>query len=224
MIESYIQKTRIENRLPVAREGLPFIIPGLVITLLLFFLGLLYVAVPMGLLTLFTLYFFRDPDRTGNAGDGAVFSPADGTIIDVRRLEGPDNLMGSPAMKISIFMSVFNVHVNRIPFKGKISKINYNSGKFFNASFDKASEQNERNSITLDTENGHRIVFVQIAGLIARRIVCWIKEGDAVEAGQRFGLIRFGSRVDVYLSAEANINVRLREKVKAGKTVIGYLA
>jgi phosphatidylserine decarboxylase len=223
MVESYIQKIRIENSLPVAREGLPFIIPGLIVTLLLFFLGWCYVAVPMGLLTLFTVYFFRDPERTGNAGEGAVLSPADGTIIDIRRFEGPDNLMGAPAFKISIFMSVFNVHVNRIPFKGKISNINYNSGKFFNASFDKASEQNERNGITLDTENGQRIVFVQIAGLIARRIVCWVEEGDAVEAGQRFGLIRFGSRVDVYLPAEARINIRLREKVKAGKSIIGYL-
>jgi phosphatidylserine decarboxylase len=223
MIESNIQKTRIENILPVAREGLPFIIPGLIVTLLLVFFDLPYVAVPIGFLTLFTIYFFRDPDRTGNAGEGAVLSPADGTIIDVRRLEGPDNLMGAPAMKISIFMSVFNVHVNRIPFKGKISKINYNSGKFFNASFDKASEQNERNGLTLDTENGQRIVFVQIAGLIARRIVCWVKEGDVVDAGQRFGLIRFGSRVDVYLPVESRINVRLREKVKAGRTIIGYL-
>jgi phosphatidylserine decarboxylase len=223
MVESYIQKTRIENILPVAREGLPFIIPGLLITLLLFFLGLLYVAVPLGLLTLFTIYFFRDPDRIGTGEEGAVFSPADGTIIDIRRFEGSDNLMGEPAMKISIFMSVFNVHVNRIPFKGKISKINYNSGKFFNASFDKASEQNERNGITLDTGNGQRIVFVQIAGLIARRIVCWVKDGDDVEAGQRFGLIRFGSRVDVYLPVVSRINVRLSERVKAGKTIIGYL-
>jgi phosphatidylserine decarboxylase len=223
MVESYIKKTRIENRLPVAREGLPFIIPGLIIALLLFFFGWCYAAVPMGLLTLFTIYFFRDPDRTGNAGDGAVLSPADGTIIDIRRLEGLGNLMGAPAMKVSIFMSVFNVHVNRIPFKGKISKISYNSGKFFNASFDKASELNERNGITLDTENGQRIVFVQIAGLIARRIVCWVKEGNAVDAGQRFGLIRFGSRVDVYLPAESRINVRMKDRVKAGESIIGYL-
>jgi phosphatidylserine decarboxylase len=223
MVKSYIQKTRIENRLPVAREGLPFIIAGLIIILLLFFHGVIYIATLMGLMTLFTIYFFRDPDRTGNAGEGAILSPADGTIIDIRQLEDTDNLMGEPAMKISIFMSVFNVHVNRIPFKGKISKINYNSGKFFNASFDKASEQNERNSITLDTENGQRIVFVQIAGLIARRIVCWVEVGDAVEAGQRFGLIRFGSRVDVYLPAGARVNVRLRQKVKSGNTVIGYL-
>jgi len=209
--------------MPVAREGLPFIIPGLIVTLLLVFFGLLYVAVPVGLLTLFAVYFFRDPDRTGNAGEDAVFSPADGAIIDIRKLEGSDNPMGAPATKISIFMNVFNVHVNRIPFKGKILKIKYHPGKFFNASFDKASEQNERNGITLDTENGQRIVFVQIAGLIARRIVCWVEEGDAVDAGQRFGLIRFGSRVDVYLPAGSLVNVRLRQKVKAGNTVIGYL-
>jgi phosphatidylserine decarboxylase len=223
MIKSHIQKTRIENRLPVAREGLPFIIPGLIATLLLFFFGVIYVGTFVGLLTLFTIYFFRDPDRTGYGGKGSVLSPADGRIIDIRQLEGSDNWMGAPAVKVSIFMNVFNVHVNRIPFKGKISKIKYHPGKFVNASLDKASEHNERNGIELDTDNGQRIVFVQIAGLIARRIVWWIKEGDEVEAGQRFGLIRFGSRVDVYLPVESSVSVRLQEKVKAGKTVIGYL-
>jgi len=223
MLQSNIQKTRIANKLPVAREGLPFIIPGLIITILLFFLGAFFVAILIGLATLFTVYFFRDPDRINQAGEDAVLSPADGTIIDIRHLEDGNNSLGAPALKISIFMSVFNVHVNRIPAKGRISRIIYNPGKFFSANLDKASEQNENNRIALDTDNGHKIVFVQIAGLIARRIVCWVKEQDHVNAGQRFGLIRFGSRVDIYLPAESRINIRLREKVKAGKTVIGYL-
>lgn len=223
MSKSYIQETRFENKLPVAREGLPFIIPGIILTILLFALGALYAAIPVGLFTLFSIYFFRDPDRTGNAGAGAILSPADGTIIDIRRLEDANNRFGAPALKISIFMSVFNVHVNRIPVNGRISRIKYNPGKFFSANLDKASEQNENNGLTLDTINGHKIVFVQIAGLIARRIACWVKEGDSVSAGQRFGLIRFGSRVDIYLPAQSSVNVRLRERVKAGETVIGYL-
>jgi len=119
-------------------------------------------------------------------------------------------------------MSVFNVHVNRIPVKGRISGINYHPGGFFSANLDKASEQNENSSITLDAGNGHRIVFVQIAGLIARRIVCWVKAGDDFAAGQRFGLIRFGSRVDIYLPCDSRVTSRLREQVKAGESVIGY--
>jgi phosphatidylserine decarboxylase len=223
MLKSDIQKTRIENKLPVAREGLPFIIPALIITLLLFFLGAIFAAIPIGIFTLFALYFFRDPDRAGATGEKDVLSPADGTIIDIRHLEGENNRLGAPALKISIFMSVFNVHVNRIPLNGKISNINYNPGKFFSANLDKASEQNENNGVTLDTGNGQKIVFVQIAGLIARRIACWVKKGDNVSAGQRFGLIRFGSRLDVYLPAESLVNVRLRERVKAGESVIGHL-
>jgi len=223
MTKSDIQKTRIENKLPVAREGLPFIIPGVVITALLGYSGMVSAAIFIGLMTLFTIYFFRDPDRAGNAGDNGVLSPADGTIIDIRHLEDVSNSLGRPALKVSIFMSVFNVHVNRIPIKGRISGIKYNQGKFLSANLDKASEQNENNRITIETLNGTRIVFTQIAGLIARRIVCWIKENDNVDAGQRFGLIRFGSRVDIYLPPETRINVRMKERVRAGETIIGYL-
>jgi len=117
MLQSYIQKTRIENNLPVAREGLPFIIPELIITILMFYWGIAPAGMFLGLITLFTIYFFRDPERTGNAGDDAVLSPADGTIIDIRYLEDGNNNLGRPALKISVFMSVFNVHVNRIPVK-----------------------------------------------------------------------------------------------------------
>jgi phosphatidylserine decarboxylase len=127
-------------------------------------------------------------------------------------------------MKISVFMSVFNVHVNRIPIMGKISEIVYHSGKFFSAHLDKASEKNEKNLIALQTGDGRKIVFVQIAGLIARRIVCWIKEGDHVKTGQRFGLIRFGSRLDIYLPEDTRVTVQPRDKVKAGETVLGHLS
>lgn len=224
MLQFKIQKTRIENKLPVAREGLPFIILGLIITIPLFFCGVFSIAILFGLITLFTIYFFRDPERLNHAGDNEVLSPADGTIVDIRQLEDTNNLYGGPALKISIFMSVFNVHVNRIPIKGRIAGIEYNPGRFFSANLDKASEENENNRIALDTGNGNRIVFVQIAGLIARRIACWIKEGDHVNAGQRFGLIRFGSRVDIYMPAGSRIKIRLKDRVKAGESILGYLS
>ena len=223
MLKSYLQKTSIQNKLPVAREGLPFIVPGLIVTVLLFYREVYSVATLFGLMALFTIYFFRDPERVSPAGESAVLSPADGTVIGIRHMEDGNNLFGGPALKISIFMSVFNVHVNRIPVKGRISGIKYYPGRFFSANLDKASEQNENNCVALDAWNGQRIVFVQIAGLIARRIACWIKEGDQVNAGQRFGLIRFGSRVDIYLPPGSRINTRLKEKVNAGNTVIGYL-
>jgi phosphatidylserine decarboxylase len=173
-------------------------------------------------LTLFVIYFFRDPERRNAVRKNAVLTPADGRILYVKDLDD-NNPMGEPARKISIFMSVFNVHVNRVPASGKILSISYNHGKFFSANLDKASEQNESNSITMETGNGKKIVIVQIAGLIARRIVCWIKENDFVKAGQRFGLIRFGSRLDVYLPAKSEIMVQPGDRVKAGETIIGYL-
>jgi phosphatidylserine decarboxylase len=223
MSKTDLQKTRIENKLPVAREGLPFIALGFVITLLLFYWDLYSLAIFLGLATIFTIYFFRDPDRTSPAEEDAVLSPADGTVIDIKHLDDINNLYSGPAIKISIFMSVFNVHVNRIPLSGKISGIKYNPGQFFSANLDKASEQNEKNCIALDTMNGQKIVFVQIAGLIARRIACWINEGDRVHAGQRFGLIRFGSRLDIYLPVGIRMTAKLKERVKAGESVIGYL-
>lgn len=223
MVSSGIEKTRIENRLPVAREGIPFILIGLVISILLISLGPLPLGVFFCILTLFTIYFFRDPERTNNAVPDAVLSPADGWIIGIRRLDDGDNPLGEPAIKVSIFMTVFNVHVNRIPISGRISKIAYHPGRFFSANLDKASEENEKNRITLETDKGGKVVFVQVAGLIARRIVCWIEEQDRVRAGQRFGLIRFGSRLDVYLPAGSRIVVLPQSRVKAGESVLGYM-
>ena len=150
-------------------------------------------------------------------------TPADGKVLDIKDLEDGNNPLGEPAVKLSIFMSIFNVHVNRVPVGGRISEISYHPGKFFSANRDKASELNEHNRVTVQTGDGRKIVFVQIAGLIARRIVCWIKEGDEVGAGQRFGLIRFGSRLDIYLPKDSRIIVQTRLKVKAGETILGYL-
>ena len=219
-----LEKTRINNRLPVAREGIPFIALGLFLTILFTLLGLDILACLAGLLTLFIIFFFRDPARRSQVSDKAVLAPADGTILRIQKFENDENLLGEPTIKISVFMSVFNVHVNRIPIMGKIEEIVYHSGKFFSAHLDKASDKNEKNLITLQTKDGREIVFIQIAGLIARRIVCWIKEGDHVTTGQRFGLIRFGSRLDIYLPEDTRVTVQPKDKVKAGETVLGYLS
>ena len=219
-----IEKTRINNRLPVAREGIPLIALGLFLTILFTLLALSILAYLAGLLTVFIIYFFRDPTRRSQVSNKTVLTPADGTILRVQHLENNENPLGEPTIKISVFMSVFNVHVNRIPIMGKISEIVYHSGKFFSAHLDKASEKNEKNLITLQTEDDRKIVFVQIAGLIARRIVCWIKEGDYVKTGQRFGLIRFGSRLDIYLPKDTRVTIQPKDKVKAGETVLGHLS
>ncbi len=223
MTSSRRQRAQIENRLPVARDGLIFILLGLIITVILYYVGLVLVAILMVIVTFFIIYFFRDPARTCDAPDNALISPADGKILAVRKLGDGDSPLGQNITKISIFMSVFDVHVNRIPAKGRISEIVYNNGKFFFANMDKASEYNENNRITLETDKGHRIIFVQIAGLIARRIVCWINEMDYVKAGQRFGLIRFGSRLDIYIPSESRIDIKVWDRVKAGETILGYL-
>ena len=193
-------------------------------TLLFACLGLFLFSILAGVVSLFIVFFFRDPDRKHDIDqEKAVLTPADGTILEIKQLEGDDNPLGGPAIKISIFMSLFNVHVNRVPIGGTIKQISYHQGKFFSADLDKASEHNENNRITLKTSDSRIIVFVQIAGLIARRIVCWIKEGDRVSTGQRFGLIRFGSRLEVYLPGDSKITAQERQKVRAGETVIGYL-
>ncbi|MDP6180063.1 MAG: phosphatidylserine decarboxylase family protein [Desulfatiglandales bacterium] len=224
MPASNFGNTRIKNRLPVAKEGLPFIFTSIGLTLLFLWMSFLILSIITVILSLFIIYFFRDPERENAVDDITVLTPADGKIIDIQHIKDGNNPLGGPAAKVSIFMSVFNVHVNRVPVSGRISKITYHPGNFFSANLDKASEKNENNRITLQTADGRKIVFIQIAGLIARRIVCWIKEEDDVKIGQRFGLIRFGSRLDIYLPGNSRIAVQLRHKVKAGKTILGYLS
>jgi len=214
---------RIHNRLGIAREGFPFAGIGLAMTLLFLFLGLVPLTIVAGAFTLFVLYFFRDPDRKAEVQEKAVLTPADGRVLGAWTLGSGENPLGTRALKVSVFMSLFNVHVNRIPVGGRIAKITYRPGAFFSANLDKASEKNEQNAIFLETQGGRQIVFVQIAGLIARRIACWVREGEEVKAGQRFGLIRFGSRVDVYLPEGSRVAVRPGDNVKAGKTILGYL-
>ncbi|MBU2497956.1 MAG: phosphatidylserine decarboxylase family protein, partial [Proteobacteria bacterium] len=168
--------------------------------------------------------FFRDPERRSPAHDKAVLTPADGRILDIRHVDAVNNPLKKPGVKVSVFMNIFNVHVNRVPVSGKVSNVTCHPGKFFSANLDKASEQNESNAITVETRDGREIVFIQIAGLIARRIACWVREGDQVLAGQRFGLIRFGSRLDIYLPDDTRIVAQSGQKVRAGESVLGYLS
>jgi len=218
-----MDNSRINNNWPLAKEGLPFVLIGCAVTVLLFYSGLVLLSVMTGILGLFTSFFFRDPYRNNDTDSKAVLTPADGTVLDIQHIENENNPLGEPAIKVSIFMSIFNVHVNRIPVAGTVRKIMYHPGKFFRANLDKASEYNENNKVILETADSRRIVVIQIAGVIARRIVCWIKVGDQVDTGQRFGLIRFGSRLEVYLPFDSRVTAQPRQKVKAGKTVIGYM-
>lgn len=218
-----MEASRIHNRWPIAREGLPFILIAAGLTVCSALLGWSWLSVLLGILTVFITSFFRDPERISSASPDAVLSPADGTILKIERLESADNPLKAPAEKVSIFMTVFNVHVNRIPVSGTVLETTYSPGRFFSANLDKASEENEKNSLVLTTRDHQRLVVVQIAGLIARRIACWVKPGDSLSAGQRFGLIRFGSRLEVFAPAGSRIVAAPGQKVRAGETVIGYL-
>lgn len=209
-------------KVPVAKEGYPFIGFAVFCTLVLALYRLPVATTIAFTLTVFVLYFFRDPERFIPARPGSLVSPADGKIIVVEQvLENPFTQTG--AHKISIFMNVFNVHVNRIPFSGSVEKVLYKPGKFYSADSAQGGLENEYCATVITTEEGKSMAFVQIAGLIARRIVCWLEPGDQVTRGKRFGLIRFGSRVDLYLPLEAEIVVKNGTKVKAGETVLGYL-
>lgn len=211
-----------QTAFPIAKAGWPFIFASAFVTFVLALIGLVYPALIGIVATLFICNFFRDPDRVTPDINNAVISPADGRIVFTGVVDNNPFIEGS-SMKIGIFMNVFNVHVNRIPFAGKIKKISYYPGKFYSADKEKASTDNEHNALVLETENQKQIGFVQIAGLIARRIICHVREGESVVAGQRFGLICFGSRVDVYLPADAALGVVKGDKVKAGSSILGYL-
>jgi phosphatidylserine decarboxylase len=176
-------------------------------------------------MTLWCVYFFRNPDRVVIEDDNNIVSPADGVIVSISESMPPKELgmENEPMLKISIFLSVFNVHVNRVPASGKIIQLNYHPGKFFNASLDKASIDNERQSILMETNNGTKVAFVQIAGLIARRIVCNLEEAQEVKVGERFGIIRFGSRMDVYLPHKTIPLVSVNQTTIGGETILAEL-
>jgi phosphatidylserine decarboxylase len=207
---------------PVASAGYPLIFAAAFATGVLALLQLRALALLGLAVTFFIAYFFRDPDRVVPVSDGALVSPADGRVVIAGKVDHTLFYDG-PCQKISIFMSVFNVHVNRIPHEGQVEKIEYHPGKFVNASLDKASEDNERNAIFVITDKGRRYCVVQIAGLIARRIICHIQAGEPVYRGRRFGMICFGSRLDVYLPADAAIHVAVGDRVRAGTSILGHL-
>jgi phosphatidylserine decarboxylase len=206
---------------PVAAEGWPFILPLAAITVLCFVFGWKNTGYAALALTLFVLFFFRDPEREVPEGKGIVVSPADGRVIVVKDIYEPDYLK-QDVKQVSIFLSVFNVHVNRVPCGGTVETVKYNPGKFLVAYADKASLDNEQTGMVI-FDGKNRVLVKQIAGLIARRIVCYAKPGDPVKAGDRYGLIRFGSRVDIFLPKDIDLKVRVGDRVKGSGDVIGVL-
>jgi phosphatidylserine decarboxylase len=215
-------------RIPIHREGWRFIALAVIVNAGLFATWL-WAGVLFSPVTVWCILFFRDPERKTPEGTGLVISPADGKLLPVVRSVPPPELgLGdSPRPRLSIFMDVFNVHVNRMPVSGRITALNYRHGRFFNASLDKSSEHNERMAIRVDPEENRGsdgLAVIQIAGLIARRIKCDLLEGQSVRRGERFGIIRFGSRLDVYLPPDATVVVRENQRVRAGETVLAKLA
>jgi phosphatidylserine decarboxylase len=210
---------------PIHPEGWRFIGIFAAVTLIVGYFWSPFLLVG-GVLTVWCTYFFRNPERVTPVREGLVVSPADGVVQLIQRAAPPPELeMGdAPLTRVSVFMNVFNVHVNRAPADGRIEKLAYRPGKFFNASLDKASEHNERQSVRMKLSDGRDIAFVQIAGLVARRILIWVSEGQKLAAGERFGMIRFGSRVDVYLPEGVSPLVCVGQVAIAGETVIADLA
>jgi phosphatidylserine decarboxylase len=206
--------------LPVHRAGNPWIFGGAFVTLVFAILGLTVLTLISLIATFFICAFFRDPDRVIPDTERAIVSPADGKVIAVEPVQG-NAFFTEPGLKISIFMNVFNVHVNRIPCEGRVKEIGYHPGKFFSANLDKASLENEHNAVWLETGSGMEICVVQIAGLIARRIICNLQPGDRVSRGQRFGIICFGSRLDVYLPDTVSVDVAVGAQVRAGTSILG---
>ena len=213
----------------IAREGLPFIVVGLVVTAVLIFTALRWdswwlfsTGALLALLTLFTIFFFRDPPRPIIVEPNLLLAPADGKIVSIDTLENHP-YVGGRAVKISIFMSILDTHINRIPATGRIDYVRYNPGKFFAAFKDKASQLNEQTEIGIISQAGYKIVVKQIAGLIARRIVCKLSEGESVSVGNRFGMICFGSRADLLIPADSDLQVHMGDHVKGGLTVVGHL-
>lgn len=206
-------------------EGRKYVLIAAAIALLSLFI-FDFITWPLVFLTMGVAAFFRDPVRVTPQGEGLIVSPADGLITMIERvplppeLKGPHALGEEPMVRVSVFMSVFDVHVNRTPITGTIKHVIYISGKFMNADFDKASDENERQHIVVEDRDGLRIGFTQIAGLVARRIVAFVKSGDMVVAGQRVGLIRFGSRVDVFIPADYGCEVVLGQRAIAGETIL----
>ena len=204
----------------IAREGWPFLAIAVAVAAMVSWYGLLW-SIPFWIIALFVLQFFRDPPREVPGDAKTVVSPADGRIVAVEKAYDP--YLDRETIKVSVFMNVFNVHSNRAPVDGEVKQIWYQAGRFVNAALDKASTENERNALWIRADAGADVVCVQVAGLIARRILCYAKAGDKLERGQRYGFIRFGSRVDLYLPPNARIKAALGDKVYAASTILASL-
>ena len=198
----------------MAAAGTPAVAAGV--------LGWPGIAVAFGVVALFTAWFFRNPKRSSPKSDRAVVAPGDGKIVEICE-ESEPRFLKDKRVRISIFLNIFDVHVNRIPCRGMVEQVAYQPGRFFAASRPEATLQNEQNALLIRAAQGARVLCVQIAGLIARRIVCWVAPGDTVACGERFGLIRFGSRMDVYLPVDTKLNVKVGDHVKGGETLLGEL-
>lgn len=207
---------------PIAVEGYPFVIGAAFVTLVFALLSWKIPALLSLGMTLFVTYFFRNPYRVPPEGEEKVLSPADGVVIYLGNATEPH--LGEEMLKISIFMSVFNVHINRVPVSGRVVDMFYRRGKFLDVRDEQATFENEQSGIVLETPNGTKIVVVQVAGLIARRIVSYPEKGDILRRGDRYGLIRFGSRLDVYLPKDIDLKVAIGDKTVAGETVLGCLS
>jgi phosphatidylserine decarboxylase len=205
----------------IAREGWPFLGLALGLSLMVTASAGVLWASPLWLATLFVLQFFRDPARPVPGNARSVLAPADGRIVAVEQTR--DTYLDRNALKVSVFMNVFNVHSNRSPVDGEVKQLWYNRGAFVNAALDKASVENERNALWLRSDSGHDVTCVQVAGLIARRILCYVQPGDRLARGQRYGFIRFGSRLDVYLPPAAQVKVTIGDKVYASATILAEL-
>jgi len=207
---------------PIVLDGVPYILPPAVITVIVGLMGKLSLFSPFLALTLFILAFFRNPPREIPDNEGVILSPADGRVVGVEEVATTHFVEGK-ATKISIFMSIFNVHVNRMPIGGTVGEISYRKGRFLPANRGEASRKNEQNILVLEGAKGLKLVFAQVAGIVARRIVCYVRRGDHVQKGEVFGAILFGSRLDVYLPPGVEVVVRKGKRVRAGQSALGVI-
>jgi phosphatidylserine decarboxylase len=211
------------KRWPIAKEGLPFLIPFVVITVFFFAMGWNLLTFLGIFITLFIVFFFRNPKRKIPSLENIILSPADGKIIHVGECE-EDRFLKKRVLKVSIFMSILDVHLNRAPVSGRVLQRSYHPGRFLVANAEKSSLLNEQNAMILETEDRLKILLIQIAGFVARRIVCYAKADDTLRRGEIFGMVRFGSRVDLFLPLEVKVIVRIGQHVKGGESIIGYRA
>jgi phosphatidylserine decarboxylase len=204
----------------IAKEGYPLILTAAALTILAFLIGWRVVGIAVGLATLAIVGFFRDPERNVPTGEGLIVSPADGRVVSIGKVQS-DSPFGDAATRLSIFLSPLDVHINRMPVAGRIDEVRYQAGKFLAAYKNEASQRNEQNALRVVDNQGRSLGVVQVAGVLARRIVCRVKRGDSLARGERFGLIMFGSRTDIYLPKRCRLQVAEGQKVKGGETILG---